>query len=73
MLSLDKAHAELVMNIDTDIGEAFQAQTLVSQFHNMVNSAVLAIRIHSAAELPPAITRTDSSSTVVKGSSKVSC
>ena len=68
MVSKDKAHAELIMNMDPGYGEAFQAKTLVSKFHNKVICAVSAFWIYAAAdpvELLPSVSRMDSPSIVV--------
>ena len=45
MLCVDKAHAELIMYIDPGAGEAFKAQTLVSQLNKQVNTAVTVLQI----------------------------
>ena len=74
MVDIGKAHKELVIQLNPGSREAFQAMTLVAQFHKRVNSAVTSIWGHAAAEpvtLPPSITRSDSSSTADSGSSKV--
>ena len=59
--------------INAEPREAFQANTLVTQLHDQVNSAVMAFWKHvvaEPAEQPPDITRTDTSSTVAPASQK---
>ena len=50
MVDVDNAHSQLIMIVDSGLGDVFQAQTLVSQFHNQVNRDVAAIWGHTAAE-----------------------
>ena len=74
MVSMDKAHIELIMIVDPGAGDAFNAKILVTQSHNQVKSAATAIWGYEAAdpvEQPPSLFRAYSSSFVNSGISKV--
>ena len=49
-ISVDDTHMEFIMNVDPGLGEAFQARTLLNDFHNKINRAVAAIWVHVAEE-----------------------